>query len=223
MLLKTSALALFAALSIPVAPSLAAEQVLFSSIPDLNVAPDGNVYYNIHHPCTGVACSLVLDKFHYQKEPGIVMFAVQEAVVTPSAPITDVGFGIWADNNGSPGTVLFSEGVGPPLISTTETQFGTTIVRMPFLEPFDLQTGDYWMSLFSEGGIPGYSGGSGDLLYNESAPYPYDFVHTGDSAAFAILGGPTPIPECSTWAMIVAGFAGIGLMARARRKAVAVA
>jgi hypothetical protein len=103
-----------------------------------------------------------------------------------------------------------------------ETQFGTTIVTMPFLES-DLQTGDYWINLYAESGIPGYPGGSGGLLYNESAPYPYDFTHTGDSAAFAILGGPTPIPEPSTWVMFVAGFAGIGLMTRARRKAVAVA
>ena len=35
--------------------------------------------------------------------------------------------------------------------------------------------------------------------------------------------GPQGAPEASTWAMIVAGFAGMGVLARARRKAIAVA
>jgi hypothetical protein len=53
-------------------------------------------------------------------------------------------------------------------------------------------------------------------------------VGSGDPA-FALLadvsltGGGTAAPEASTWVMIVAGFAGLGLMARARRKVAAVA
>jgi hypothetical protein len=41
-------------------------------------------------------------------------------------------------------------------------------------------------------------------------------------ADVSLTGGPST-PEASTWVMIVAGFAGLGLMARARRRAVAVA
>jgi PEP-CTERM motif len=218
---RTLRVGLIAALSLAAAPSLA-EQVLFSSIPNLAVAPDGNVYYDIH-PCTGIACSLVLDKFNYQDlAPQIVINAVQFSIETPTSPITAIGFGIWSDNNGSPGQVILGEGAGPPAISTIETQFGTTIVTIPL--SLNIPTGTYWIdfrpstltlpsatccTFSSVGGIPGYSGGSGNLLYNESAPYPYDFVHTGDSAAFAILGGPSA-PEPSTWVMILAGFAGLG-------------
>ena len=42
-------------------------------------------------------------------------------------------------------------------------------------------------------------------------------------AYVSLTGGGTAAPEPSTWVMIVAGFAGIGLMVRARRKVVAVA
>jgi hypothetical protein len=41
-------------------------------------------------------------------------------------------------------------------------------------------------------------------------------------ADVSLTGGPST-PEASTWAMIVAGFAGMGFLARSRRKAVAVA
>ena len=51
-------------------------------------------------------------------------------------------------------------------------------------------------------------------------------VGSGDPAfpllADASLTG-TAVPESSTWAMIVAGFAGMGLLARTRRKAIGVA
>jgi hypothetical protein len=42
-------------------------------------------------------------------------------------------------------------------------------------------------------------------------------------ADVSLTGGAGVVPEASTWAMIIAGFAGMGLLARARRKAIAVA
>src|ERR1700722_10366754 len=66
-------------------------------------------------------------------------------------------------------------------------------------------------------------GGGGDIL---------NFVATGGPGGappYALLdgvslvgAGGTPTPEPSTWVMIVAGFAGLGLVARARRKSAAV-
>jgi PEP-CTERM motif len=163
----------------------------------LTLLPDGNVFTS----------AFLLDRFYYQQTPGIALHDVEVAIATPLSPIMASGFGIWDDNNGSPGPVLFSEGAY--VSSSTDTQFGTTLITIPFLAQPHLQTGYYWMAL--PAGIAGYSGGAGDLLFSDSTSFPLVFAPTGDSAAFAILGGP-PAPEPSTWAMLVIGFAGLGLV-----------
>lgn len=67
-----------------------------------------------------------------------------------------------------------------------------------------------------------YTGG-GDILNLVATGGP------GGAPPYALLdgvsltgGGGTPTPEPSTWVMIIAGFAGVGLAARARRRAKAV-
>jgi PEP-CTERM motif len=66
-----------------------------------------------------------------------------------------------------------------------------------------------------------YTGG-GDIL---------DLVATGGPGGeppyalldgVSLIGGGTATPEPSTWVMIIAGFAGVGFAARARRKAKAI-
>lgn len=136
-----------------------------------------------------------------------MIWAVQYSVETNSLPPSDdVGFDIWSNDNG-PGIVLFGEGT----IATapTQTTFGTTIVTalvFPWA-PIILPAGEYWIGLGTA--IPGYAGGPGTLL-TDDVPYPYSFESTGDSAGFTIFGGPPGVPEPSTWAMVLIGFAGLG-------------
>jgi hypothetical protein len=195
---RTFALVLLAAICEPLAPSFAL-QVIFSSIPNLDVEPD-SVY------CAEYSC-FAFGKFYYPNTPGIVVQYVQFAVPTPSYPITSSGFYLSPDNNGEPGQILFSEGAY--VTSSKETPFGTTIITIPFLDQLDLQAGYYWIGLFGSPTL-GYSGESGDLLYTTNID-PYTFVSTGETAAFAILGG-APAPEPSTWAMMALGFAGLGFL-----------
>ena len=67
----------------------------------------------------------------------------------------------------------------------------------------------------------GYGGGGGSYLSRyvfdqQFAPY----FGTGDGYVAILLtdAPPTPIPELSTWAMAVAGFAGLGWLARLRAR-----
>jgi hypothetical protein len=217
---KAFKLILFIAVSIATVPALA--DVLYSSIPDLDVAPDGNIWYT-GPGCSEAQCSLVVDKFLLQDASQIsaVQFSVESnyGASAGSQPFSNIGFNIWTDNNGTPGTVLFGEGtgVGAPGFSYTQTAFGTTIVTATIFTwaLFNLPAANYWIGFSSQDSlaIPGYAGGPGELL-TDDLPYPYTFVPRGDSAGFTIFGGPAgpipPVPETSTWAMMLLGFAGLG-------------
>jgi hypothetical protein len=70
-------LILFVAVSIATAPALAG--TLYSSIPDLDVAPDGNVWYSGGIGCSQVQCRFVVDKFSLRQASQIsaVQFSVE--------------------------------------------------------------------------------------------------------------------------------------------------
>jgi hypothetical protein len=213
-------LILFVAVSIATAPALAG--TLYSSIPDLDVAPDGNVWYSGGIGCSQVQCRFVVDKFSLRQASQIsaVQFSVESNYGASEGPhpFSEIGFGIFTDNNGTPGTGLFNEGTGAGVtgVSYTQTAFGTTIVTAPVFTwaLFNLPAGNYWIDFVAQDSlaIPGYAGGPGDLL-TDNVPYPYTFVPRGDSVGFTIFGGPArplPFPETSTWAMMLIGFAGLG-------------
>jgi hypothetical protein len=180
--------------------------VLYSSIPSLNVPPDGNVF--------GIGPGhFVLDKFSLESISTITEVKLSvESDDVPSEGLSELGILFWTDNGGMPGTELFGEGFGPPGLSYSDTDLGTTIVTAPFFAWLTLSAGNYWIGFSSLDllGIPGYAGGSGDLV-TVSTPFPYTFVPTGDSAGFTILGGLPGVPEPSTWAMLLLGFVGLGV------------
>jgi hypothetical protein len=215
---KALPLAFFAAVSIASAPAPA--DVLYSSIPNLDVASDGHIWP--FDPCSEAHCSLVVDKFSLRKQEAFKLITSVEFAVESnygvSDPFSDIGFNIWDDVNGAPGTALFSEltGTGEPGFSYKKTSFGTTIITLPV--QLGLPVGNYWIGFISEDplGIPGYSGGPGDLR-TDGSPFPFSFAATGDSAGFAILGEPPGVPEASTWGMLLVGFAALSCVGLGRR------
>jgi hypothetical protein len=95
-------------------------------------------------------------------------------------------------------------------------------------------THDDGVSLYLDGSttaVPGLTPGSTNVV-NESVHLPggthsYQLVYGEDDGPPAVLGAklPAAIPEASTWAMMLAGFAGLGFAAlrRARKTSVSLA
>jgi hypothetical protein len=75
--------------------------------------------------------------------------------------------------------------------------------------------------LFMKGSSPGgYAGGSDFFLNTDFTPPINNFTPTtGDANFRTFVDGPvSPVPEPSTWAMMILGFAGIGFTALRKRK-----
>jgi hypothetical protein len=211
---RASKLILFAVASLAAFPAVAG--VLYSSLPNLNVSSDGNVWYSSE--CTDVQCHLVFDNFSLGSASTITEVKISvEGDYSLSEDLPYLGILFWTDSGGMPGAEFFGEGFGPPGFSYSETEFGTTIVTVSFFSYATLSAGNYWIAFASLDplGIPGYAGGSGSLL-TVSTAYPYTFVPTGDSAGFTILGGPPGVPESSTWALLLLGLAGLGVVRNKR-------
>ncbi len=147
----------------------------------------------------------------------------------PVAPVTtswDISF--WSDSSGSPGTELYSE--TPSSVNMAylgEGNFGGSSVNVyrvtaTLATAFDASAGtDYWFSPYSEQS-------NQDVIFSWSPS-----IAAGTATMQSVNGGsPTSklgsrafvlstVPEPSTWAMGLLGFAGLGLVAarRARRMA----
>lgn len=148
----------------------------------------------------------------------------------PVAPVTtswDITF--WSDASGSPGSELYSS--TPSSVNTVylgESIFGSPVyvysVTATLTTAFDASAGtDYWFSPYSvqpSGTVifswsPSAAAGTA-TMQNVNGGAPND---KPDSRAFVL----STVPEPSTWAMGLLGFAGLGLVAarRARRMAFA--
>lgn len=84
---------------------------------------------------------------------------------------------------------------------------------LPLISPGGRLEIDYTLTAFGSTSTPetGYQAFIGD---------PFDFSGSGSPFRFRPGGAIDPIPEPSTWAMLIAGFAAVGLTARRRNAAV---
>jgi hypothetical protein len=167
MLLSKAFKLIFVAVSVNTVPAIAG--VLYSSLPNLDVAPDGNVWNST--PCSGVKCNLVADKFSLQTLSLIteIQFSVENNYGESAGPESfkdGVDLDIWTNDGGTPGAISVSEGTN--VEQYTQTSFGTTIVTAP-LSWIELPAAEYWIGPVPGNnnldllGIPGYVGGSGSL------------------------------------------------------------
>jgi hypothetical protein len=134
-------------------------------------------------------------------------------------------FGIWADNNGSPFFNIFAEQVELPT-TTTAGWYGD--ISLNNGDGYTLFAGTYWISFYNGGGAmtANHFGGAPNGLDKEfqftplpiASFVPIDSVDlawriTGDVATQA-----APVPEPSTWAMLLLGFGAAGFMLRRSRR-----
>jgi hypothetical protein len=91
-----------------------------------------------------------------------------------------------------------------------------------------LEAGTYWLSIHGRSGTEqhtwlGYdSGGNNSLIQFGPDPYnPLLVIPRNQDAVFRLNGLVTPIPEASTWAMLILGFAGVSYLTYRRRTAAA--
>src|SRR5262249_10952173 len=131
--------------------------VLFQSIPDLYANPDQNAWCS---SCGGDW--QVFDTFTLAtaSHVGNIQFAVDTAYVWP----TDVTISVWTSSGGLPGTQLWSQTFNTP-ISSTPSAFMTAVASVN-ATGLSLAAGTYEISFYNPVnlGIPGYLGGSGNLV-----------------------------------------------------------
>lgn len=142
----------------------------------------------------------------------------------PPTPATITAFTlqIYADSGGAPGASLYSETVSG---NANEVLFdcaqgpdacGTYSAAASFAAAAGTQ---YWLSIVPDIGFPpqwGWAAGTGgdgaayQVFFGTGNPIPSDLAFT--------LSGTAAAPEPAVWALMLVGFGGLGLAARARRK-----
>jgi hypothetical protein len=184
-----------------------ASVVVYSSIPNLNVAPTTNAY------CSG--CSGVfepLDNFTLGSAESVNGFNLVTGPTSLGSTFLGLGGLTVEVYNSNHSAIIFSEAVVPTLVTTTA--FGTDIITGN-LAGLNLAAGSYWIGFFASNlGVAAFSGGNGSLI--ETNPHTGNelFALNGDTG-FQLLS--SAVPEPSTWAMMILGFAGIGFMAYRRK------
>ncbi len=199
----------------------ASAATVFQSIPDLAAA-----YAGLAASDLGGRGYQVFDTFSLSSPANItdVWFDVQTAYFSLTS--TSVTLSVWSLSAGPPGTSLFSQTV-PPTDFLSVVNNGSTSTVEVSLAGLDLSDGTYDISFYNPDilGVPWYSGGSGLAYW--AGPGANFFL--GGSAGFAlctaapcVLSVPPPppaVPEASTWAMMLLGFASLGFVAYRRARA----
>ena len=191
--------------------SAANASVVFSSVPNLNVAPVVNDY------CSGCSFGTFepLDMFTLGSAASISGFNLVAGLAGGSGypPVQPLTVEIY---NSTHTSIISSQLVSTSLVATTA--FNTDIVTGA-LSGLNLSAGDYWIGFFAQDfTVSSFNGGNGSLI--ETVP------HTGQNTSnvtlqgdtgFQLLDSVSAVPEPSTWAMMILGFAGVGFMAYRRR------
>jgi hypothetical protein len=117
---------------------------------------------------------------------------------------------VWTVSDGLPGTKIFSENVEFSVIADHHYDGLSVITVGGAVTGLNLGAGTYDISFYNRNllGVLTYPGGS-NLAY-WATPYGKSFV--GGSIGFALINTPA-VPEASTWAMAILGFAGLGFAA----------
>jgi hypothetical protein len=200
-------------------PGCAAGSV-YSSFPDLTIAPAINGIPAGDAP--------FFNNFNSFTLTAPTRFAGAQVVIKsdfgPSAgpdPFTGdgfIGFAVFEDGGGVPGTGLLSigEDTSSPGFAFSDTGHGTTLVTMPWIDSHvDLQPGDYWFAVgaFLPMQVSGFTGGASRMLTGD---FRDGYADTGFSGAFSIEGFTPGIPEPDAWVLAIVGFGMAGASIRWR-------
>lgn len=205
---------MLAALVLAAANSRSAQAgVVYSSIPDLDIAEDSG----------GLLCSSCFGDYEPLDE-----FTLSSAeTITGFKLVTGIGPAYGADGhftieiyNAAHNAVIFSQAVVAIAGVTTPDTLNPTHIVSASLSGLTLPAGTYWFGAVNnhELGLPGFNGAN-DILVT----YPHTGIKDPSiqgnfvSLGFQLLN--STVPESSTWAMLVFGIGGIGALARRRRRA----
>ena len=199
----------------------ASAAVLFQSIPSLNAQPT-------HFYCS--TCSAFFNQRQYDtftftgnSTISSVTFNVENDSVVAIPSSLQVGFFNVATPGGPAGSLIQSFTFSPANFSSQVTtaygERGVATITVPV--SLSLAGGNYDISFYSSAGlgVTAYAGGSGLLSQTQpSFPGPAFLPHPGESLGFQLNGITAAVPEPSTWAMMILGFFGVGLMAYRRKE-----
>ncbi|HEY1452438.1 MAG TPA: PEP-CTERM sorting domain-containing protein [Roseiarcus sp.] len=190
-----------------VATAPASAVVIFQSIPDLTVVPADDLCSQCSSNGQSIGQQFSLAT---AAVANTATFAVDSAYVWP----TSVTVGIYQDLSGSVGSVVY-EKTFSSFVSDVPTPNGTDLVTVD-IGSVALAPGAYILFMTNPDSLAiavyGVASGSGGVVFTEGSTDPltgdtYSHVEVYD-AAVSISG---VVPEPSTWAMALLGFAGLGL------------
>ena len=182
--------------------------VVYSSIPDLTVAPAINAWCS---DCYGGSTFEPLDQFTLSAGSAITGFNL----VTQTGYFEGLSGFTVEIYDAAHASILFSQAVTPSVV--LDTAYGTSIVTAS-LTGLTLAAGTYWFGAIAPIlAVPGFSGGNGTLI--DTTPHTGNALFPlGGNTGYELLGG---VPESATWAMMIAGFGLVGAAMRRRAAATA--
>ena len=190
-------------------PITARADIVYSSVPDLD-AP-----YITNSWCS--SC-------------GNVFQPLDQFTLSTSATITGLNLLTYNGNTAYDGLGGFTFDVfnstHTALLFSTPVSAVTLVQTLPghidevtgLISPLNLAAGTYWAGFYAVYlGLPTLPGGNGSAIVTNPPGSGILFETIGGNLAYQLVGNISAVPEPSTWAMMILGFAGIGFMAYRRR------
>jgi hypothetical protein len=190
-------------------PTTASAAVLYSSVPNLAATPN---YQGICSSCSGTFEEL--DQFTLSTSATIT--GLNLVTYAPTSTYNGLGGFTFEVYDSTHSTILFS--TPTTSVTTLSVLTNVNIEVTADISALDLSAGTYWAGFVAQNlAVAILPGGNG---FNILTTTPHSGVgsntYTGN-IGYQLLGSVSSVPEPSTWAMMILGFAGVGFMAYRRK------
>lgn len=194
-------------------PTTARSAIVYSSVPNFTAAT----------PETGICSSCsgnyeVLDQFTLSTSATIT--GLNLVTYTPGGIYEGLGGFTFEVYNSTHSTILFSMPTTPGSVSVVATTGSQDAEITASISALNLSAGTYWAGFVAQNLALAILPGGNDSAFLTSSPHtggPVSVTYAGDTG-YQLLGEVSAVPEPSTWAMMILGFAGIGFMAYRRKE-----
>jgi hypothetical protein len=200
-----------------------ADTVIYQSISNLQEAPNLSSSWDFCSPCGSVYTTMkVFSSFSIGTSSTVNQIQFDVSADNGSLVANGVTVSIYNSSSGTVGSQVFSQTFSAAQFNTlVQSQYTvsgiTAIVDLITVSPtaFALSAGSYWIAFYNSSSLleDVYSGGSYMQVQNGTT-----YNSGPDTLGFSLSDVAPAVPEPSTWAMMLLGFAGVGFMAY-RRKA----